>query len=183
VKDKFEEMIYVLSLPQAEREKLNLTMPDSLARRRCAGAATSRLPCRALGEKQRGFPMMLAALIRWAYEKGYELTFGEAYRTDEQAEINALGPALRVRLADLSATQFTALADKIRNNAGGGIRNSLHGDRLAIDLNLFINGVYQRQTEAYRPLGEKWEAWAARGAGASARPMANHFSIAHEGRA
>jgi hypothetical protein len=30
VKDKFEEMIYVLSLPQAEREKLNLTMPDSL---------------------------------------------------------------------------------------------------------------------------------------------------------
>lgn len=30
VKDKFEEMIYVLSLPQTEREKLNLTMPDTL---------------------------------------------------------------------------------------------------------------------------------------------------------
>lgn len=136
---------------------------------------------RTLSEKQRDFPLMVAALITWAYDAGFEVTFGEAYRSDEQAEINALGPANRVHLADLVATRFTALASAIRNNpAGGGIRNSLHGDRLAIDLNLFIAGHYQTQTEAYRPLGEKWEAmggtWGGRfGDG-------NHFSIAHEGR-
>ncbi len=30
IEDKFNEMIYVLALPQADREKLNLSMPDSL---------------------------------------------------------------------------------------------------------------------------------------------------------
>jgi hypothetical protein len=133
-----------------------------------------------LGQKQRRFPMMLAALIQWAYSQGYELTFGEAYRSDEQAEINALGETLRSRLADLVALQFPDLASKIRNNTGSGIRTSLHGERLAVDLNLFIDGVYQTQTEAYRPLGEKWESlggtWGGRfGDG-------NHFSIAHDGR-
>lgn len=133
-----------------------------------------------LGEMQRRFPVMLAALIQWAYEKGYQLSFGEAYRTDEQSEINALGPALRVRLADLIATQFAELAAKIRNNTGSGIRTSLHGDRLAVDLNLYIDGHYQETTEAYRPLGEKWESlggtWGGRfGDG-------NHFSLAFDGR-
>jgi hypothetical protein len=111
-----------------------------------------------LAQKQRNFPLMVASLVSWAYEHGFELSLGEAYRSDEQSEINALGPALRVRLADLIATQFPDLAAKIRNNEGSGIRTSLHGERIAIDLNLFINGVYQTQTEAYRPLGEQWEA-------------------------
>ena len=35
--------------------------------------------------------------------------------------------------------------------------NSYHYKRLAIDLNLFIDGKYQRSTEAHRPLGEYWE--------------------------
>ncbi len=30
IEDKFNEMIYVLALPQVDREKLNLSMPDSL---------------------------------------------------------------------------------------------------------------------------------------------------------
>ena len=33
-----------------------------------------------LGEKQRKFTLMVATLIAWAYENGYELTFGDAYR-------------------------------------------------------------------------------------------------------
>ncbi len=32
----------------------------------------------------------------------------------------------------------------------------LHGDRLAIDLNLFFNGEYLTDTEDYMPLGEYW---------------------------
>jgi hypothetical protein len=42
-----------------------------------------------LGERQRHFPLMVAALVTWAYEQGFEITFGEAYRTPEQAAFNA----------------------------------------------------------------------------------------------
>jgi hypothetical protein len=33
-----------------------------------------------LSEKQRRFTWMIGQLIHWAYENGYELTFGDAYR-------------------------------------------------------------------------------------------------------
>ncbi|HDT7442019.1 TPA: M15 family metallopeptidase, partial [Escherichia coli] len=84
-----------------------------------------------LSEKQQLFAVMIADLIHWAQEHGYRLTFGEAYRTPEQAALNA--------------------------KTGKGIRNSLHTLRLAVDFNLFINGEYQTDTDAYRPLGEYWE--------------------------
>jgi hypothetical protein len=128
---------------------------------------------------------MLASLIQWGYEQGFELAVGEAYRSDEQAEINALGPTLRTRLADLlvGMPQYVELAATIRNNVGSGIRESLHCERLAIDLMLFINGVYQTQTEAYRPLGEKWESLGGTWGGRFSTPDGDHFSIAHEGRA
>lgn len=135
-----------------------------------------------LGQKQRRFTLMVAQLISWAYAQGYQLTFGEAYRSDEQSAINALGDVLRERLADLLSTlpQFSELAATIRNNAGDGIANSLHGDRLAIDLNLFVNGIYRPDAEAYKPLGEKWEALGGTWGGRFGD--ANHFSIAHDGR-
>jgi hypothetical protein len=60
-----------------------------------------------LGQKQRLFSKMVAELILWAYGEGFELTFGEAYRTPEQAALNAA--------------------------KGLGIKRSLHCDRLAID--------------------------------------------------
>lgn len=107
-----------------------------------------------LGAKQRLFTRMVAELIKWAYDHDYELTFGEAYRTPEQAAQNALN--------------------------GKGISNSLHCERLAIDLNLFKDGVYLTQTEHHRPLGEFWESmggtWGGRfGDG-------NHYSLAYGGR-
>ena len=40
----------------------------------------------------------------------------------------------------------------------GHKKNSLHYDRLAIDLNLFKNGKYLTKTEDHLPLGEFWEA-------------------------
>lgn len=33
-----------------------------------------------LGAKQRHFTRMVGLLIEWAYQNGYELTFGDAYR-------------------------------------------------------------------------------------------------------
>jgi hypothetical protein len=49
-----------------------------------------------LSEKQRRFTRMIADLIVWAYAHGYELTFGEALRTQAQANANAASGAGRV---------------------------------------------------------------------------------------
>lgn len=97
---------------------------------------------------------MAAHLILKAEAMGWEVTLGEAWRSEEEAR----------RLAAHRA----------------GIRRSLHCDRLAIDINLFVDGVWLQSTEAHRELGEWWEsvggAWGGRfGDG-------NHYSLAHEGR-
>lgn len=107
-----------------------------------------------LRQKQSRFVRMVARLIEYAYSQGYELTFGEAWRTPEQCELNA--------------------------KTGKGIRNSLHADRLAIDLNLFRDGKFLAQSSDHRPLGEWWESiggtWGGRfGDG-------NHYSLEHQGR-
>ena len=112
-----------------------------------------------LSEKQQAFAVLIARLILHAKSLGYGLTFGEAYRSPEEA----------ARLAKV----------------GRGIAASLHTKRLAVDLNLFINGVYQTDSAAYKPLGEWWEAqstdayecaWGGR------FKDGNHFSLTHGGR-
>lgn len=109
-----------------------------------------------LSEKQQLFVSLIAQLITWTNDKGYRLTFGEAYRTPEQAKLNA--------------------------KSGAGIANSLHTQRLAVDFNLFVNGEYKTKTEDYLPLGEYWEslggAWGGR---FKSRPDGNHFSLEHNG--
>lgn len=112
-----------------------------------------------LREKQSVFAVAVARLILHAESQGYEVTLGEAWRSPEEA----------ARLA----------------KAGKGIAPSLHTVRLAIDLNLFKDGVYLSSTESHRPLGTWWEAqstsdvtfaWGGRfGDG-------NHYAIAHGGR-
>ncbi|HBG46387.1 MAG TPA: hypothetical protein DDW94_05285 [Deltaproteobacteria bacterium] len=86
-----------------------------------------------LSEKQRRFPQLVAELIRFAYDSGFELTFGEAYRTEEQQRVY------------------------VREGRSKTMA-SRHRDRLAIDFNLFKDGDYITNGEAYRALGEKWEA-------------------------
>lgn len=108
-----------------------------------------------LSEKQQLFTQMIAQLIIWAADHGMRLTFGEAYRTPEQAALNA--------------------------RKGSGIRNSLHTQRLAVDFNLFINGVYQTDSAAYLPLGEFWESIGGNWGGRFSKPDGNHFSLEHEG--
>ncbi|EEA2960285.1 M15 family peptidase [Salmonella enterica subsp. enterica serovar Heidelberg] len=109
-----------------------------------------------LSEKQQLFTIMVANLIHWAEEHGYRLTFGEAYRTPEQAALNA--------------------------KKGSGITNSLHTRRLAVDFNLFVNGQYQTRTEDYLPLGEYWESLGGSWGGRfKSRPDGNHFSLEYDG--
>lgn len=109
-----------------------------------------------LREKQSLFASLAAILIQEAMRRGFQITFGEAYRSPEEA----------ARLAKL----------------GKGIAKSLHIVRLAIDLNLFRDGVYLSSSESHRPLGEWWEKqhplcrWGGR------FNDGNHYSLEHEGR-
>lgn len=106
-----------------------------------------------LSEKQALFTVMIAQLINWADERGYRLTFGEAYRTPEQAALNA--------------------------KSGKGIKNSLHTQRLAVDFNLFKNGEWLTKSTDHQPLGEYWESiggtWGGR------FNDGNHYSLEHNG--
>jgi hypothetical protein len=112
-----------------------------------------------LREKQSAFARRVGSLILKADSLGYEITFGEAYRSPEEA----------ARLARL----------------GRGILKSLHTSRLAIDINLFKDGVYLPSTESHKELGEYWEslstdeikcAWGGR------FEDGNHYSVEHDGR-
>ena len=110
-----------------------------------------------LGEKQRLFCRLVGKLITWSYDNGYELTFGDAYRTPEQAAANAA--------------------------AGKGISRSLHTLRLAVDLNLFVHGEYRTDSESYKALGAYWKSldpWCCWG-GDFHKPDGNHFSYENEG--
>lgn len=102
-----------------------------------------------LVEKQWHFLRMTNQLATFAAQRGWMLTFGEAHRPGWLAK------------------QYAKL--------GIGIENSRHTDRLAIDFNLFINGVYQTKTEAYLPLGQFWESLGGRWGGRFKRKDGNHF--------
>lgn len=57
------------------------------------------------------------------------------------------------------------------------IKGSYHPRRLAIDLNLFVDGVYKRATEDYIVLGLKWESLGGTWGGRFTRADGNHFSF------
>ena len=110
-----------------------------------------------LGPKQRLFVRLVSGLIMRIYDEGYEATFGEAWRPPETAAAYAA--------------------------QGKGIVNSLHIVKLAIDLNLFHNGIYLADTESHRVFGEWWEKRHALCRWGGRFKDGNHYSLAHEGRA
>jgi len=58
----------------------------------------------------------------------------------------------------------------------GHIDGSFHYKRLAIDLNLFINGVYQKSTAAHVPIGVHWESMGGTWGGRFRKRDGNHYS-------
>jgi hypothetical protein len=104
-----------------------------------------------LRQKQSVFARHVADLIIKAYELGYEVTFGDAYRD----------PRL-----------FGAPGVK----KGYGTAHSFHKSRLAIDLNLFKDGDYLEGTESHRELGEWWESIGGTWGGRFRTPDGNHYS-------
>jgi hypothetical protein len=113
-----------------------------------------------MSQLQQEFAQAAARLILYASTNlGYGVTLGEAWRTPEQAAWNAAH--------------------------GSGIANSLHTQRLAIDLNLFINGEYQADDSqgAYSALGQWWKSQGAGycwGGDFASRDL-DHFSITPDG--
>lgn len=108
-----------------------------------------------LSEKQSLFAEHVAHFILWLSEEGYMITFGETYRTPEQAEIYA--------------------------KEGKGIINSLHCKRLAVDLNIFkSDGTYLTTVDDVRACGIYWESlhkynrW---GGNFKERPDSDHFEM------
>lgn len=110
-----------------------------------------------LSDKQKEFTKCVAKLIDFAFNNGYELTFGDAYRD----------PRVHGNVGEKKSYSSA---------------NSVHKERLAVDFNLFKDGVYLTRTEDYKILGEYWE---------SLHPLArsgirfkdgNHFSFEHNGR-
>lgn len=110
-----------------------------------------------LRQKQSLFVRLVAELIMKANALGYELTFGEALRSPEEA----------IRLAKL----------------GKGIKNSVHVLGIAIDFNLFKNGVYLSSSEDHRTLGEWWKTQheLCRWGGDFSTHDGNHYSLEHNG--
>jgi hypothetical protein len=112
-----------------------------------------------LSQKQQRFSWLMAKLIFYATEAGYGVTMGECWRTPEQAALNA--------------------------KTGKGIANSVHCERLAVDLNLFRDGKYLTQAEHYKILGDWWKAQGpdCRWGGDFANKDYNHYSFSYAGRA
>lgn len=109
-----------------------------------------------LGQKQRAFARLVARLIDKAYELGYEVTLGDAYRDP------------RVH-GDLGVRKSYSHP------------NSAHKVRLGIDLNLFRNGEFLQLTEDHRPLGEWWEKQHELARWGGRFNDGNHYSFEHNG--
>lgn len=110
-----------------------------------------------LRQKQTRFALAAARLILKAHELGYEMTIGEVERTAAQAEANA--------------------------KRGAGISNSLHLQRLAIDLHLFQGGRYITGSAGHTELGAWWKSLSLdhRWGGDFRTRDFNHYSLSPDG--
>lgn len=107
-----------------------------------------------LGQKQRRFTRLIGLLIEYAYQNGYELTFGDAYRDPRDH-------------------------GQFGEKKSYGAARSVHKQRLAVDFNLFKNGKWLQATEDFTKLGEYWESLG--GSWGGRFNDGNHFSLEHEG--
>jgi hypothetical protein len=107
-----------------------------------------------LRQKQSRFASMIPSLINKAISLGYEVTLGDAYRDPR-------------------------VFGQLGESKGYGNANSGHKNRLAIDLNLFKDGIFMAATESHRELGEWWESQG--GSWGGRFNDGNHYSLEHNG--
>jgi hypothetical protein len=109
-----------------------------------------------LGQKQRQFMRVLPRLIDYAYSIGYELTLGDGYRD----------PRLHGAMSE---------------SRGYGHPNSCHKLRLAVDLNLFRDGVYLQGADAEKGHSLLHDFWDTLGGSKRINNDLNHYSFEHNG--
>ena len=109
-----------------------------------------------LRKKQSEFARLVGKLILKAYDLGYEVTLGDAYRD----------PRVHGAMGVRKSYSHPKSAHKIR---------------LAIDLNLFKNGEFLETSEDHRPLGEWWEKQHPMARWGGRFDDGNHYSFEHEG--
>lgn len=114
-----------------------------------------------LSEAQRLFASRVPRLIDRIYDQGYECSIGDVFRDPRshgaQGETSPYGRA-----------------------------KSAHKNKLAIDLNLFLDGVYITDSESHRQFGEYWVAmdpenhvWG--GSWTGRKKDGNHYSFRYGG--
>jgi len=108
--------------------------------------------------KQQRFTECVGTLIAYAGSRGYGLTFGDAYRD----------PRVHGKMGD---------------KVGYAAAKSVHKLRLAVDFNLFVEGVYVTDGKhvAYSELGALWERLDENARWGGRFDDANHFSFEHNG--
>jgi hypothetical protein len=109
-----------------------------------------------LGDSQREFSFHIACLIQHIYASGYECTFGDAYRNPQSH-------------------------GKMGDKGPYGRPYSAHKQRLAVDLNLFKDGIWLRSTKAHEPFGEYWVALHPENVWGGDFNDGNHYSRRHGG--
>ena len=109
-----------------------------------------------LGQKQRLFAKYVPRLIDKAYELGYEVTLGDAFRDPR-------------------------VHGDVGIKKGYGHAKSAHKQKLAIDLNLFKDGVYLPNTEDHKELGKFWESIHELARWGGRFNDGNHYSFEHNG--
>lgn len=85
-----------------------------------------------LAEQQQKFCWLVMQLLQHIYASGMTCTFGEALRTPEQQKLYV-------------------------DSGKSKTMNSKHLLKLAIDLNLFIDGKYRTDKESYQGIGSFWK--------------------------
>ena len=101
-----------------------------------------------LREKQNLFALNIAKLILWAYEKGYEITLGEALRTEDQQMLYFEGYSIMKIGSDVKLRKVKPASKTMKSD---------HLLKLALDINLFVDGKYTTDGESFKPLHEYWK--------------------------
>tara|TARA_R110000868_G_scaffold3354_2_gene21777 strand:- start:27 stop:362 length:336 start_codon:yes stop_codon:yes gene_type:complete len=104
-----------------------------------------------LGTQQKQFMRKLPRLLDKIFELGYEITGGDLMR---DARTNG----------------------EFGEKVGYSSADSYHKLKLAIDLNIFKDGVWLTSTEDHRPIGEWWVSQGGTWGGNFKSPDGNHYS-------
>ena len=101
-----------------------------------------------LREKQSVFSHNVSKLIQFAYSNGYEITLGEALRTKSQQLLYFEG----YKLMKIGSSLKPAKTKRKTKTMA-----SYHLLKLAIDLNVFKDGILLSAKKDYKELAEYWK--------------------------